>query len=246
MDVEATSMVSSCCTHTMSDLNTSDHLPLTTSLIYDSCTSDSESATQRLPKINWDQAKKTGATEVFKEEVDARMSVFLNNMYDDGDQISDKIEQVAGLLTSATEILLPHVQPRRKTRWRDDTLSCLCAQSSAARRAWKEAGRPTEGPLYEEKGRLRRAVRRRMRFCAAQAERLCIQRREKMFATGSRCRFLTPQRSKSCCSKLMMGGKWLVIRNTCWVHGQGTSLSWVGQEWMLYLVCRHCKMRWRC
>ena len=109
MDVEATSMVSSCCTHTMSDLNTSDHLPLTVSLIYDSCTSDSESATQRLPKINWDQAKKTGATEVFKEEVDARMSVFLNNMYDDGDQISDEIEQVAGLLTSATEILLYHM-----------------------------------------------------------------------------------------------------------------------------------------
>ena len=189
----------------VSDLNTSDHLPLTASLMYDSCTSDSESVTQRLPKINWDQAKKTGAIEVFKKKVDARMSVLLNNMYEDGDQMSDEIEQVAGLLTSVAEMLLPHVQPRRKTRWKDDTLSCLCAQNTAARRAWKEAGRPTEGPLYEKKGRLRQAVRRRVRFCAAQAERLRIQRREKMFATGSRCRFFTPQRSKSRCSKLMKG-----------------------------------------
>ena len=108
IDVEATSMVSSCCTHTMSDLNTSDDLPSTVSLIYNSCTSDSESTTQRLPK---DQAKKTGAIEVFKGEAHARMSLLLNNMYDDGDQMSDEIEHVAGLLTSTAEMLLPHVQP---------------------------------------------------------------------------------------------------------------------------------------
>ena len=43
-----------------------------------------------------------------------------------------EIEQVVGLLTSAVEMLLPYVQPRQKTRWRNDTLSCLCAQTSAA------------------------------------------------------------------------------------------------------------------
>ena len=37
MDVEAASMMTSCCTHPMEDLNTSDHLPLTMSLSYDAC-----------------------------------------------------------------------------------------------------------------------------------------------------------------------------------------------------------------
>ena len=64
---------------------------------------------QGLPKIDWDQAKRTGAIEVFKRKVHARMSLLLNNMYEDGDQMSVKIEQVAGLLTSAVEMLLIHV-----------------------------------------------------------------------------------------------------------------------------------------
>jgi len=63
-----------------------------------------------------------------------------------------------------------------------------------------------EGPLYEEKGRLRRAVRRRVRFCAARAERLRIQRRDRMFASGNRFRFRTPRRRKRCC-KLVVDGK---------------------------------------
>ena len=60
---------------------------------------------------------------------------------------SEEIEKVAGLITDAAEKLLPHVQPKRKTKWKDDTLSCLCVQSCAARRAWRDAGSPTGGPL---------------------------------------------------------------------------------------------------
>jgi len=30
-------------------------------------------------------------------------------------------------------------------------LICLCAKSCAARMAWKDAGCPSRGPLYEEK-----------------------------------------------------------------------------------------------
>ena len=52
-------------------------------------------------------------------------------------------------------------------RWRDDTLSCLCAQSRAANAAWKEAGCTADGPHFKENGRLHLAVRKRVRFCAA-------------------------------------------------------------------------------
>ena len=37
MDVRAVSMIDSCRTHPMDDLNTLDHLPLTVSLSYDVC-----------------------------------------------------------------------------------------------------------------------------------------------------------------------------------------------------------------
>ena len=77
----------------------------------------------------------------------------------------------------------------------------------AAQRAWKDAGCPSRGPLYEEKGRLRRAVRRRVWFCTARAERLRIQRRERMFAAGLSCRFRAPHKSKSWCSKLVVDGE---------------------------------------
>ena len=45
-------------------------------------------------------------------------------------------------------------------------------------------------------------MRQRVRFCAAKAERLRIQRREKMFATKNQSRFRLPN-SKNRCSKLV-------------------------------------------
>ena len=84
-------------------------------------------------------------------------------------------------------------------------LSWLCAQSRAARAAWKEAGCPGEGPVFEEKCRLHRAVRKRVRFCAARSERLQMQRRDRMFAARDNRRFRTPHRRKSRCAKLAVG-----------------------------------------
>ena len=70
-----------------------------------------------------------------------------------------EIRKVAQLLVDTTRRILPQLQPRKKTRMRDDTLSRLCAVSRAAWRAWKEAGCPTVGSLYERKCDLRRQLR---------------------------------------------------------------------------------------
>ena len=83
----------------------------------------------------------------------------------------------------------------------------MCAQSRAAQAAWKEAGRLGKGPLFDEKSRLRRAVRKRVRFCAARSERMRMQRRERMFAAKDSRRFRTPQWKKSRCAKLVVGGE---------------------------------------
>ena len=136
------------------------------------------------PRINWDKARRTGEIDDYVSEVQSRTAPFLNSTCDKAQQVDDEMRHVAWLLAEAAEKTLPQVQGRRTSMYRDNTLSCLCAQSRAAHKAWREAGCPSDGPLYEEKGRLRRAVRRKVRFCAAAAEHSRIQRREKMFASA--------------------------------------------------------------
>ena len=204
MDVGSASMLDSCCTRPPEDLNTSDHLPLTACLSYDAsiCTNDQTSFPK---KIDWLEARKNGSLEAFTAEVQTRLEPLFMGVHDNTDEISREIEQVAGILTEVAEKLLPCVQPRRRTRYKDDTLSHLCAQSHAARAAWRDAGSPSDGPLSEEKNRLRRAVRKRVRWCAARAERIRTQRRDRLFSAMDNRRFRTPQKRKSRCSKLVVG-----------------------------------------
>ena len=77
------------------------------------------------------------------------------------------------------------------------------------------------GSLSEEKGRLCRDVRRRVRFCAAKAERMTIQRRDKMFTAGARSCFRLPGRKNNRCSKLIVDGKVISSPQTLmevWAH----------------------------
>ena len=157
--------------------------------------------------MDWAQACRSGLLEVFVAEVQAGLAPLLNNVDEDAEQLDEEIDLVVRMLVDAAEQQLPLVQPKRPRRWRDDTLSCLCAQSRAAHSAWKQAGCPGEGPLFEEKSGLRRAVRRRVRFCTARAERMRIQRRDRMFASDNRHRFNTPMQKKSRCGKLIVNGE---------------------------------------
>ena len=205
MDVDAASMMLSCYTHSMEDLNTSDHIPLTVSLCYDAsqCKEDMSAG---LKKIDWVEAKKNGSLEIFSEEVITRLEPLFTDVHDSADTICSEIEQVATVLTEMAESLLPCVKPKRKSRYKDNTLSCLCAQSHAAHVARRDAGSPSVGPLSDEKNRLRRAVRKRVRWCAAKAERMRNQRRDRLFTSQSNGRFRTPQKNKqSRCSKLVVG-----------------------------------------
>ena len=88
-------------------------------------------------------------------------------------------------------ITLPTVRLPSSPRYKDKTLSALCAQSRMALSRWKASGCPSSGSLHEEKCRLRRAVRRRVHFCAAQAEKRRTQRRERLFAANDRKHFRT-------------------------------------------------------
>jgi len=121
-------------------------------------------------KIDWVEAEKRGVTLLFTTEITAKLGYLYNNVYDDAESIGAEIHQVATMLQESAARLLPCVQPRKGRKWRDDVLSGLCAKSRSARAAWKDAGCPSSGPLCDEKSRLRRAVRKRVRWCAARSE----------------------------------------------------------------------------
>ena len=196
-------MMASCSTHSTDDLNTSDHLSLTVCMSYDACSSTQDERPSH-KKIDWVEARKSGALDAFTAEVQTRLGPLITRVYDSAEMVNSEIEQVTRLLTEVAEELLPCVQPKRRSRFRDDVLNRLCAQSRAARAAWRDAGSPPNGPLSEEKNRIRRAVRKRVRWCAARTERSRVQRRNRLFAAGDNHRFKTPQRKKSRCSKLVV------------------------------------------
>ena len=112
-----------------------------------------------------------GDIAVYREEVRGRLAPFLNGEYTDVTQVEDEIHTVSKLLTAAAERTLPTTNRKKKTWFKDVCLKSVCAQSREARRAWKEAGCPSEGASYEWKADLRHAVWSRVRVCAAREER---------------------------------------------------------------------------
>ena len=80
-DVAATSLMSSCLVHTSHDLNTSDHLPLTVSIKYSSQSSSPSSNNMIQPKVDWDQARKSGMLVNYMDAVYAELTPLLSNVY---------------------------------------------------------------------------------------------------------------------------------------------------------------------
>ena len=99
MDVEATSTITSCRTHNMTDLNTSDNLPVTASLVYPEFVQENHNVyVSTLSRIDWGEAEKTGATLLFASDVRSKLEPLFNGVYDDPMMIGEEIEQVATIL----------------------------------------------------------------------------------------------------------------------------------------------------
>ena len=72
--------------------------------------------TLRCKRIDWVEAEKSGALDKYMSEIRTRIEPLLTRIHDDGEVISNDIEQVAGVLIDTAEKVLPCVQPRRKTK----------------------------------------------------------------------------------------------------------------------------------
>ena len=82
MDVKAASIITSCVTHDMADLNTSDHLPITACMAYqlDTVSENHNESTSCFHKINWVEAEKCGATPLFASEVRMNLEPLLRSV----------------------------------------------------------------------------------------------------------------------------------------------------------------------
>ena len=105
MDVDAISMMSSCCTHSVHVLNTLDHLPLIVTLLYEAISAPSSSDSSS-PGIDvW----KSEAREEYSRRIQDSLNPLLRHsyMYDDISQINCEIEQyVARILVNTAEEVL--------------------------------------------------------------------------------------------------------------------------------------------
>ena len=125
MDVAATSMLVSCHTHPMDNLNTSDHLPITVSLVCDA--SESNGSSQTCKRIDWAEDERSGALNLFTSEVQARLQPLLigPGKYDIVEEISREVEQVTRLLTTSAEELLSSAKTRMKPKFRSQSFGMI-------------------------------------------------------------------------------------------------------------------------
>ena len=76
-------------------------------------------------RIDWIGAEKNGDLALFFDEIRNKLEPFYSRVYDAVEDINCNIQQVADILKETGNCLLPCVQPKKKKKWRDDTLSCL-------------------------------------------------------------------------------------------------------------------------
>ena len=165
-DIEASSCIDRCQIHEEADLNSSDHLPLSVTLSWHIPTQFAKDS--NCTRIDWAKAEASGALQTFQNEIKETLSPYIGQLRGNLEQIDSEIKLVAWLITDAT---LPHSKPNKACKFRDRTLSQLCAKSKEAWRAWCDSGRPLSEPLCEAKCSLRSQVRQRIKVCAAIEER---------------------------------------------------------------------------
>ena len=90
-----------------------------------------------MSRIDWDQARKSGEMAYTSLRCRTGCPPYGTILLMMHNRLMRRSATWHGLMTA--QKILPQVQGKRKSSLRDDTLSCLCAQSKAARRAWREA-----------------------------------------------------------------------------------------------------------
>ena len=132
-DIEASACIECCQVHNEEDLNTSDNLPLSVTLSCQIPTQFVQDSNRK--RVDWANAEALGALHTFQDEIMSRLSPYIGGTRGTLEQIDIEIRLVAWLITDAAEKILPQHKPNKTRKFRDRTLSQLCAKS---KKVWKE------------------------------------------------------------------------------------------------------------
>ena len=189
--------VCSCNTLEEHPLNTSDHLP-----IYS--TFDLTHVRHPIPPafpfqhLDWYQAKKTGLATQYARICNETVSPLLGKDYSS----IEEINVVCKKITDAANNLIKKKKSKISGRVKDPMLSHLCWKSRCAFRQWKDIGRPTCGPEWDQRKKCKKEMMSYLNKCKAREERKQIQQRDKMFQQNHPKRFHNQHQRKAACNKL--------------------------------------------
>ena len=190
--------VLSCFTHPHHPLNLSDHLPISISLSL-TCPS-TVAATPPFQRINWAYAIETNKIPVYVEAISAAIQPLLNITGQSIEHLNDEISYVCNLLSTLAVSYLPvsSKKKKHKKKFSSPELKNLCRTSKKAWCVWNANGRPTSGPLYDDKVISNKRVKQCVHKLQASLIRQNIQRRDTMFKTKDPNRFKLHKSSLPC------------------------------------------------
>ena len=221
MDALHSNMVLTSTTIDNHPLNFSDHLPVAIHLSIPTpycCT------THPTARLNWKAALEDGTVSAYAATVDEVIRPLLGKSYTSPAEVEDVLNLVSTNLSMAASSLITQgrTKPRRKKRFSNDPeLKQLSSKCKAAWRKWRDAGRPSAGPLYEEKKRLKKLTCYRAEECRATLERHSWEKREELFSSKDPKRFKTPLNKGPRGERLMQDGNIIsdaLSVNDCWVQ----------------------------
>ena len=122
--------------------------------------------------------------------------------YSSIEEINEDINVVCKKITDAANNLIKKKKSKISGRVKDPMLSHLCWKSRCAFRQWKDIGRPTCGPEWDQRKKCKKEVTSYLNKCKAREERKQIQQRDNMFQQNHPKRFHNQHHRKAACNKL--------------------------------------------
>ena len=132
--------------------NTSDHLPLSITLACETQFKHNNASPRA--HLNWKRGLCDGSVDLFVAGI--------NNLYDPSSErtiytspleLNEEVRSVSESIISIASSSIPHFKPRKPIH--DTQLQHLSTKCKVAWRKWCEAGRPKQGPLFEDKNTLK-------------------------------------------------------------------------------------------
>ena len=113
-----------------------------------------------------------GDVHGFAEQVSSLTSPFVHATNQSVNELQLEITYITKGIIDAASRCLPRMKVKKKKSFvKDEQLKNLCKTSKVAWAKWRDAGRPSNGPLVDEKKRTKKNVRQFVTSARARLER---------------------------------------------------------------------------